>query len=363
MQSGYSLQTCNYRIEGMETSISIGYRILHDSANAGIKSSRLVFISSGLPDRYQEYLADLFKNSEIVRVQDGETLKSLDGAVSIFDSLAGSSIGRGDSIAYAGGGTLGDVVGFAASTFKRGVGLIAIPTTFLAQIDSAIGGKNGINFRNAKNMIGSFYLPGFVYSDSYFLEGMTDKLFLNGLGELLKYYILNPEEFRWSLLGEGADEMRWNMEALEQAVFTCTRLKMDYVSRDFRDLTGIRRMLNFGHTIGHALESATEFRISHGEAVFWGMMLESLWVQAKGINASRIVSLLRPYLPFFASSRRLFEPVLGGLKSFVMQDKKIARDIIALPFPIEPGVAGSVDMKISDLEGFLSHNPLEGEVE
>ncbi len=355
---GWIVKSTSFTVEGRETTISIGYRLL-STLTGKVKKPAILFVSKNLPQAFRKYIEECFSRSVIIPVEDGEAIKTPEGYYKIITALSSHSVGREDIVGYAGGGTLGDVVGFAAATFKRGVNLISVPTTFLAQIDGSIGGKNAINFANTKNLVGSFCLPVEIYSDLYFIEKMPQKMFLNGLGELLKYYILNPEEFNWSLFGEDFAELQGNMSVLEEIVFTCSKLKMDYVAKDFYDKNGIRRMLNFGHTIGHALESATDFRISHGEGVYWGMLIESFLAQSTGVNASRTISLLKPFVPMFNMSEELVKSRFDSLAGFVQNDKKVSGETIKLPFPLNSGGAGDLEISLATLSKFLEKNTMD----
>ena len=198
-----------------------------------------------------------------------------------------------------GGGVVGDVAGFLASIFMRGIPVIQIPTTLVAQVDSAIGGKTGVNLVSGKNLMGTFHQPLAVLADPEVLSTLPDREHRSGLFEAMKYGVIrNPQIFE---LMEAHREalLRKDDELLEQLIVECVKVKADVVSADERE-GGERRILNFGHTIGHALESATKYQhFLHGEAVGWGMVAATLIGRNLGITdpntAQRIIAMVLAY--------------------------------------------------------------------
>jgi 3-dehydroquinate synthase len=233
-----------------------------------------------------------------------------------------------------GGGVVGDVGGFAASIFMRGIPVIQIPTTLVAQVDSAIGGKTGVNLASGKNLIGTFYQPLAVLVDPEVLTTLPEREFLSGLFEAMKYGVIrNPAIFE--LMETRRDGLyRRDVELLKRLVIDCIRVKADVVSADERE-GGERRILNFGHTIGHALESATSYRrFLHGEAVGWGMVAAVIIGREMKITnnatAERIISLVRTYgqLPVVnVTGKRIMnllqsdKKTMGGVPHFVLARK------------------------------------------
>jgi 3-dehydroquinate synthase len=233
-----------------------------------------------------------------------------------------------------GGGVVGDVGGFAASIFMRGIPVIQIPTTLVAQVDSAIGGKTGVNLASGKNLIGTFYQPLAVLVDPEVLTTLPEREYLSGLFEAMKYGVIrNPAIFE--LMETRRDGLyRRDVELLKRLVIDCIRVKADVVSADERE-GGERRILNFGHTIGHALESATSYRrFLHGEAVGWGMVAAVIIGREMKITnhatAERIISLVRTYgqLPVVnVTGKRIMnllqsdKKTMGGVPHFVLATK------------------------------------------
>lgn len=214
----------------------------------------------------------------------GETYKNIETLKDIYESLAENQIGRNDLIIALGGGVVGDIGGFAAATYGRGTKLCQIPTTLLAQVDSSVGGKCGVDLPQGKNLIGAFYQPGLVLVDPELLQTLENKEFENGVAEIIKYgFIAEPlllemlKDFKLSncimedsFFGEENGEFVKCQNLLEKMIIKCISIKQSVVDHDEQD-RGMRMILNFGHTIGHAIETLGEYTIGHGEAVSIGM--------------------------------------------------------------------------------------------
>ncbi len=221
-------------------------------------------------------LINVLKNSnldaKIITVKPGESSKSLETANEIYTQLIQYKATRNAVILAFGGGVVGDLAGYIAATYLRGVRFVQIPTTILSQVDSSVGGKVGINHQLGKNLIGAFYQPLFVLIDSMFLKTLPPREIIAGMGEVVKYGFIWDELFlekiqqNWASLIELSDR-----ELLENILYRCCEIKADVVAQDERE-SGLRAILNFGHTIGHALEAATHYKhFLHGEAVIHGM--------------------------------------------------------------------------------------------
>lgn len=200
------------------------------------------------------------KEVPTVRVGGGERAKSLAGLERVLDAFQDAELGRDSTVLAVGGGTVGDLVSFAASVWHRGTPVVQVPTTFLAMVDSSIGGKTGLNTARAKNPVGSFWQPRAVIADTRYLETLPAEQMVNGWAEVVKYAVTFEPDLA-------------EVEDLEEVIERCVRIKGRIVAEDERELRsdGGRILLNYGHTVGHALEAATGFRLSHGRAVAWGM--------------------------------------------------------------------------------------------
>lgn len=209
-----------------------------------------------------------FETFKIV-VKAGEESKSFDTLLGVYDKLLDFKINRGDIIIALGGGVVGDMTGFAAATFLRGIPLIQIPTTLLSQVDSSVGGKVAVDLPRGKNLVGNFYNPKAVFIDPLLLRTLNDKFFNDGMGEVIKYGAIKDIELFYKLMNY--ENKKAILKDIDEIIYTCCRIKAAVVERDELD-TGERMLLNFGHTIGHAIEQFFNFKeYSHGEAVAMGM--------------------------------------------------------------------------------------------
>jgi 3-dehydroquinate synthase len=207
----------------------------------------------------------------IFTVPDGEEYKSLESAGQLYTQFAEALIERGTPLLALGGGVIGDLAGFVAATYMRGMPLVQIPTTLLAQVDSSIGGKTAVNHGELKNQIGAFYQPVAVFADTSTLKTLAPDQLVNGQAEVIKSAVVG-DPLLFSLLERRMDEIKSGDErAVSSIVYRAAMVKANIVSRDEHD-SGLRNNLNLGHTIGHAIESVTDFKVSHGTAVAVGMV-------------------------------------------------------------------------------------------
>jgi 3-dehydroquinate synthase len=221
-------------------------------------------------------LADAGATVDLLIVDPGETSKSVSSADALWNQLLEAGADRKTVIVAVGGGVVGDLAGFVAATFARGVPLVQVPTTLLAQVDSSVGGKVGVNLSQAKNMVGAFWQPAGVLIDTALLDTLAEREYRSGLAEVVKYgVILDAELFAY--LEQHAGELTArNALALEHVITRCCRLKADVVEGDEREESGLRAVLNYGHTFCHALESVSGYGVYlHGEAVSIGMLCAS----------------------------------------------------------------------------------------
>jgi 3-dehydroquinate synthase len=209
---------------------------------------------------------------QFVEMPDGERSKRLATVEKLAEKLVGLGADRDAVVVAFGGGVVGDVAGLVASLYMRGIDVVQVPTTVLAQVDASIGGKTGVNLRVGKNLVGTFHQPGVVLIDPEILSTLPEREFRAGLYEVVKCGVIGrPELFR-RLEGLGVRELRRDAALLEWLIGEAVKLKAEIVAADERE-GGLRRVLNFGHTVGHALEAASGYRkFLHGEAVAWGMI-------------------------------------------------------------------------------------------
>ncbi|NIR51434.1 3-dehydroquinate synthase [candidate division KSB1 bacterium] len=218
---------------------------------------------------------DQVNTFEIITLSPGEESKTLDTVDKVIAQMLELNLERNAAILAFGGGVIGDISGFVASIYKRGAPLIQVPTTLLAQVDASIGGKTGVNHRLGKNMIGTVYQPKMVWTDVSVLTTLPRREILCGLAEIIKYGIIRDAEL-FTQIEQNLDKIfALDLDLLQNIVKRCCEIKAEVVSADEHD-RGQRMILNFGHTVGHALEAAMGYKkISHGEAVLLGMIAES----------------------------------------------------------------------------------------
>jgi 3-dehydroquinate synthase len=230
----------------------------------------------------------------VIEVDDGEEHKSLASLSTTWDRLLGSGIERGTPLVALGGGVIGDLGGFAAATLLRGLPVVQLPTTLLAQVDAAIGGKTGINHPRGKNLIGAFHQPRFVIADVDTLATLPRRELVAGLAEVIKYGVIGDADLFADIERRLEDLLRLDRDLLVRVVATSCRQKAAVVSGDEREVTGLRATLNFGHTVGHAIEAVTDYRrFLHGEAVAIGMVAAASVSRALGICDGDAVARIR----------------------------------------------------------------------
>lgn len=254
-----------------------------------------------------------------IRVKPGENSKSFEVLKRVYEQLVEFNLTRSDLIIALGGGVVGDLAGFVASTYLRGVDYIQIPTTLLAQIDSSIGGKVAVNLEQGKNLVGSFYQPKRVLVDPNVLETLPDKYIKDGLGEIIKYACIRDAEFFNMLtLINNKDEFFNN---LEHIIYTCVNIKRELVENDEHD-KGERMFLNFGHTLGHAIEKYFKYEYSHGEAVSLGMYYITRKSENLGITEKGTTENIKDLLTNFNIKYNLPNLNMNKIIDIVLLDKK-----------------------------------------
>ena len=295
--------------------------------------------------------------SSIIAIDDGEKAKDISVVLDIVRKIHMGSSPDLEWIVALGGGTIMDVAGFAASIYKRGIKLINIPTTLLAMVDAAMGGKNGVNMDGVKNMLGTFYQPALVISDVMFLESLSRDDLANGMAEVIKYCITLDRELCELLEARYRDIYNKDLEAFEEIIFRSAVNKMRIVEADERDNKGIRIVLNYGHTIGHAIEASSGFKISHGKAVSIGMVCEASLAEELGVAGKDVVIYLEKLLSLHSlprSSRELGVKIdLDTAAKALKMDKKRRRGKILMPLPKKIGEWERVELDIEILEGLL----------
>ncbi len=266
------------------------------------------------------------ENIKFISIQCGEKIKNLNGYKDLTEKLIKNNVNRKSVIIAIGGGTLGDLAGFVASTLLRGLDFYLIPSTLLSQVDSSIGGKNGINTINGKNLLGTFYQPKKVLIDISILNSLPKKEIISGYAEIIKHALIRDYSF-FCWLEENANKLlNLNKSILEQAIYKSITIKLHFVIKDEKEFlsnNNSRAMLNFGHTIGHAIESYYNYRkFNHGEAISIGMITEAKISNYLGLLSSndleKIISHFKKY------KLKIYDKILKDRKliKILVKDKK-----------------------------------------
>ncbi|MEZ0213109.1 MAG: 3-dehydroquinate synthase [Xanthobacteraceae bacterium] len=279
-----------------------------------------------------------------VVVEPGEASKGFSTLERVLDGLLAARIERRDLVLALGGGVIGDLAGFAAAALRRGVDFVQVPTSLLAQVDSSVGGKTGINARHGKNLIGAFHQPILVVADADLLDTLPEREFRSGYAEVAKYGLIDDEPF-FARLERDWREVFAGGPARTHAIATSCRAKAAVVARDERE-TGDRALLNLGHTFGHALEAGAGFsqRLLHGEAVAIGMAQAFRFSARQGLCAPADAVRVETHLKAVGLPTRIADipgeiPDTDGLMTLIGQDKKVARG--ALTFILARGIGAS----------------------
>lgn len=241
----------------------------------------MIFIDQNVAQlfpRLSEHISKALKQRgwvpQVRPVEASESLKAFDAIYPLYAEMLQAGMRRQSLVVAVGGGTVGDAIGFLAATYLRGIAWVNVPTTLLAQVDSSLGGKTGINHAEGKNLIGAFHQPRTILCDTHLLGDLPERERISGLGEMLKYGLIADADFWTRLCAEETELRQGKSDYLAEAIAHSLKIKAHYVQQDEYDLTGIRAVLNFGHTFAHGIEAAAGYgALRHGEAVLLGMEL------------------------------------------------------------------------------------------
>ena len=292
----------------------------------GSSKNILIVTDSGIPKKYiKELKAKIGNNKNIYthELPQGETSKSANEYLNLLEKLAKLKFDRSDLMIALGGGMVGDITGFTAASYLRGIDFIQIPTSLLAQVDSSVGGKTAINIERGKNLVGAFYNPKLVLISTSFLETLSNNQFRSGLGEIVKYSLLGNKKIRSILENNSKKIQKKDPIVMENLVSESIKTKAKIVTKDEKE-NGIRAILNLGHTFGHAIEAFKKYKgITHGQAVIYGIQiiarisyLEGLIDQSKYKDLDDTIHSLELDTDF----QKFKDP---DLKKFIMNDKKV----------------------------------------
>lgn len=348
-----------------ESTIILGRDLVYSNIISDMcqTSSAVVLFDDHLAPIYGEQFTDYLRNSNIevhpISFKAGEASKSRRTKEQIEDQMQMLGLGRDTTLIGLGGGVTTDLAGFIAATYCRGIPFISIPTSLLAMIDASIGGKTGVNTPYGKNLIGSFYLPDSILIDYTFLKTLSLKRAKEGFVEMVKTGLIYDHNLFDKLskysLAEGIID-----EDLQEMIKECCKIKLHIVEQDFEEKSGLRRILNFGHTVGHAFEKVYEYQIGHGEAVAMGIICESYMAMQMEFLSSKafhqIVELLKNfYEPRNFLPEKVYEMMLLDKKSKDKTPRFVMLKKIGQVHPCDGEYCMSLDqgLVIEALEFFL----------
>lgn len=309
--------------------ILIGQELISQSDlfKISIRSQQVMIVSNKIVSAH--YLDTLKQslstfNCQHILLPDGEKFKTLETLSHIFDALIQHQFKRDATLIALGGGVIGDMTGFAASCYQRGIDFIQVPTTLLAQVDASIGGKTAVNYQNKKNFIGAFHQPHSVIIDINTLDTLPDREFISGIAEVIKHAVIADATFFCWLEQHMSSILDKDPETLTEMLYKSIEIKAKIVSQDEQETLGVRDLLNFGHTFAHAIESATQYEsYLHGEAVAIGMVMAAELSQQKDLLGNHDVDRLKALLVSaklpIALHKSINKEILDDLMSY---DKK-----------------------------------------
>jgi len=293
-----------------------------------------------------------------LEIPDGEEYKSSETLNGIYDGLIDNGLDRGSFILALGGGVVGDIAGYAAASYLRGIPFVQVPTSLLAQVDSSVGGKTGINHRKGKNLIGAFYQPRLVLIDAAVLDTLPEREYLNGLGEVIKYGVAMDRDLFSFLCDNAGRVLARDRDSVLAIIRRSCALKASVVEQDERE-AGLRAVLNYGHTMGHAVETLTGYTLwKHGEAVAIGMVQAARFSEAMGFagadDTAAIIDLLRTYglpveVPAFSAEE---------YAAALFRDKKV-RDG-GINFVFNKGIGNFHMERVTDISPLLTVSGIGG---
>ncbi len=287
--------------------------------------------------------------------EPGEKSKNLQTVGALLDFLASTRFSREDALIAFGGGVTGDLAGFAAAAYMRGIRYIQMPTTLLACVDSSIGGKTGVNLPAGKNLAGTFWQPELVLADTDVFTTLTNELWLDGLSEMVKAGMIGDPSLLKAL--SNTELRSLDGARMAELILKALRVKADIVEKDERE-NDLRHLLNYGHTVGHALEKCSDYEVSHGRAVAAGMLITSAAAEHNGFcskgNAELLGNLLGK-LGFDTGALRETAREIGpaNLSQAALADKKTHGDTITIVYPMRPGFCKTHEFPLSMLEDFI----------
>ena len=276
-------------------------------------------------------------DAELITFAHGEASKNLATVAELASSLARLGFDRKDGLIALGGGVTGDITGFVAACYMRSIPFVQVPTTLLAQVDSSVGGKTGVDIPEGKNLVGAFYQPRAVFIDSQVLHRLPQSELLNGLAEVIKYGVIYDRDFFGFLEINRQRILALDPLVTEEVIARCCRIKAEVVAADEQE-SGLRRILNYGHTIGHAVEAVSGYRLAHGAAVAMGMVAAAGLAVRKGILDKREKARIERLIDDFGLPVSIPpEYDRAGIRKYLLTDKKTVGGRVFFVLPTKIG--------------------------
>lgn len=301
--------------------------IVDEIEELGVNNRKICIVTdSNVAPIYASEVKKIFdsvcKNCYVVQFAAGELSKNQETTNKIYDVLLAKKFDRRDILVALGGGVVGDITGFVAATYLRGIDYIQIPTSLLSQVDSSVGGKTGIDFKSHKNMIGAFKMPKLVYINISTLNTLPERQFNAGMAEVIKYGLIMADDFFEFICQNIADIKSKNINTVSNMVYMCCRLKKVIVEKDPLE-QGIRRILNFGHTFGHSIEKCKNFTLLHGECVSIGIVGASYMSYKQGNISKNDLNTIKNTLSAFDLPLSVQDLNDESILEEIMNDKKM----------------------------------------
>lgn len=352
------METVKVKTKLKNYNIHISNGILKEAGDLILKEVKIkkamVITDINVYELYGSKFSESLKKAKIdhnfIVVEPGEKSKSFDTLNHIYSELIKYNITRADAVIALGGGVIGDLAGFAAATYLRGTKFIQVPTTLLSQVDSSVGGKVGVNLKEGKNLVGAFYQPEVVLIDTDTLNTLSEREFKSGMAEVIKYGCIYDDKLFLKLKGLDASSIKVEIKSV---IKTCVEIKRDVVEIDERD-RGLRKILNFGHTLGHAIEKVEGYgKYTHGEAIAIGMYKMSLEGEKRNITKLGTSKALKEIFKKYniKTEYKMINPeeIIEAIRS----DKKSEAECIDLVFISQIGKSELIRVELNKIEEYF----------
>lgn len=324
--------------------IHCGKGAFENFANSLDGRKLFVITDSNVYAIYKDLIEKTFKNSPVHVIKAGEASKTYSTLIAILKHMLESGATRAYTVVALGGGVVGDIAGLAACLFMRGVKIVQIPTTLLSQVDSSVGGKTAVDLNSVKNAIGAFYQPGEVIVDPMFLATLPKRELRCGLGEIIKYGALDADIYK--TLWQNRDKL-FDLEFMEEITAPCIQHKANVVAGDEKDLNGLRKTLNLGHTTGHAFELYYKRR-SHGEFVLIGMYYELLIAESKGVCGGEYAQNLKKLIKKVIKNIPAYDDMRQAALAAKFDKKNEEQTTVSMIVPAVEGRSAEIKMPLGE---------------